>query len=64
MVHGPGAESRGVIRARLGRLTLSVLLFALGCGVAALFYARLGVWCFLLPPVLGLTAARLPSATA
>ena len=62
MLRGAAGESEGVIRARLKRLILSVLMFALGCGLAALVYAQFGVWCFLLPPVLGLTAARLPES--
>ncbi len=59
IVYGAPGEAEAAIRARLKRLILSVVMFALGCGVAALAYARLGVWCFLLPPLLGPTAARL-----
>jgi uncharacterized membrane protein YoaK (UPF0700 family) len=66
IVYGAPGEAEAAIRGRLKRLIFSVVMFALGCGVAALAYARLGVWCFLLPPLLGLTAARLaadPSRT-
>jgi uncharacterized membrane protein YoaK (UPF0700 family) len=59
IVYGAPGEAEAAIRGRLKRLIFSVVMFALGCGVAALAYARLGVWCFLLPPLLGLTAARL-----
>ena len=59
IVYGVPGEAQAAIRGRLRRLIISVVMFALGCGVAALAYARLGVWCFLLPPLLGLTAARL-----
>ncbi len=59
IVYGAPGEAEVAIRARLKRLIVSVVMFALGCGGAALLYARLGVWCFLLPPLLGLTAARL-----
>jgi uncharacterized membrane protein YoaK (UPF0700 family) len=59
IVYGASAEAAAAIRARLNQLIVSVVMFALGCGLAALVYARLGVWCFLLPPLLGLTAARL-----
>lgn len=59
IVYGAPGEAEVAIRGRLKRLIVSVVMFALGCGVAALLYARLGVWCFLLPPLLGLTAARL-----
>lgn len=64
IMHGTPSESQTALRGRLRRLTLSVVMFALGCGAAALVYARFGVWCFLLPPVLGLTAARLPASAA
>ena len=30
----------------------SVAAFAVGCAVAALLYAKCGVWCFAIPPVL------------
>jgi hypothetical protein len=41
-------------RARLARMTASVLAFALGCADAALFYSRISTFCFLFPPLLGL----------
>jgi len=37
---------------RLAQMSTNILVFATGCGVAALFYTRYGIWCFLLPPVL------------
>ncbi len=37
---------------RLARMSTNILVFATGCGVAALLYTRYGIWCFLLPPVL------------
>ena len=40
-------------RARLERLTLSVAVFAAGCGLAALLYAQVGKWCFCVLPLLG-----------
>src|ERR1700730_12492274 len=46
-------EKRRVARARLARMTASVLAFASGCATAALFYARAGIYCFLIPPLLG-----------
>lgn len=46
-----GAKSQS--SARLTRMSINVLVFALGCGAAALLFARFGVWCFLLPPILG-----------
>ena len=38
---------------RLVRMSTNVLVFAAGCGAAALLYARFGIWCFVLPPIVG-----------
>lgn len=60
----PG-DSKGQSRARLGKMSVNVLAFALGCGIAALLFVRLGVWCFVLPPLLAagsLTARMLGPA--
>jgi len=35
---------------RLVQMATNVVIFALGCGAAALLYARFGVWCFVVPP--------------
>ena len=45
-----GAEQQ---TSRLIQMSTSVAVFAAGCGVAALLYARFGVWCFVVPPVVG-----------
>lgn len=42
--------------ARLLQMATNVIVFALGCGTAALLYARFGVWCFVAPPVIALAA--------
>jgi uncharacterized membrane protein YoaK (UPF0700 family) len=39
---------------RLVRMSTNLLVFAIGCGAAALSYSRLGVWCFVVPPVVGM----------
>jgi uncharacterized membrane protein YoaK (UPF0700 family) len=54
MLHGLRPESAATTRARFKRLTLSVVVFATGCGLAALFYAKVNTWCFCLLPLLGL----------
>lgn len=41
---GPKSETS----ARLTRMSMNVLVFALGCGAAALLSTRYGVWCFAL----------------
>jgi uncharacterized membrane protein YoaK (UPF0700 family) len=46
-----GAENQP--GSRLALMSTNVLVFATGCGAAALLYAKFGVWCFLVPPILG-----------
>jgi len=38
--------------ARLLGMSTNITVFAAGCAIAALLYARIGVWCFVMPPVL------------
>jgi uncharacterized membrane protein YoaK (UPF0700 family) len=52
----PEADKKDAARVRLKRLTASVLAFALGCAAAALTFAKAGVYCFLVPPILGFGA--------
>jgi len=52
-VYGP----KGIDRPsspRLLQMSRSVLLFAIGCGAAALLYGPFGMKCFLVPPVVGI----------
>jgi len=52
-VYGP----KGIDRPsspRLVQMSRSVLLFAIGCGAAALLYGPFGMKCFLVPPVVGI----------
>jgi uncharacterized membrane protein YoaK (UPF0700 family) len=37
---------------RLVQMSFNVLAFALGCGMAALLFIRINVWCLTVPPVL------------
>jgi uncharacterized membrane protein YoaK (UPF0700 family) len=53
MLHGEGPQAAAATRERFKRLALSVVVFAAGCGFAALFYARANTWCFSLLPLLG-----------
>jgi uncharacterized membrane protein YoaK (UPF0700 family) len=47
-IHG---ENTAASRSRLARMWGSVIVFALGCGAAALLYTRTGVLCFAVPPI-------------
>jgi uncharacterized membrane protein YoaK (UPF0700 family) len=51
MIYARNAE--GPPPARLKQMSVNVLVFALGCGAAALLYALFNVRCFVVPPVLG-----------
>jgi uncharacterized membrane protein YoaK (UPF0700 family) len=52
LMRGVPMPAREVIRLRLSRLSVGVTAFAAGCAAAALMYAKQGIWCFLLPPVI------------
>jgi uncharacterized membrane protein YoaK (UPF0700 family) len=55
-------DKQDAARARLARMTSSVLAFALGCTVAALLYARASIYCFVVPPLLGVGTLMLRTA--
>jgi len=56
LLHGLPAEQRAAARGRMARMGGAVLTFAAGCAAAALLYRYVGMWCFVLPPVLVLAA--------
>jgi uncharacterized membrane protein YoaK (UPF0700 family) len=39
---------------RLLAMSANIAVFAAGCAAAALLYARVGVWCFVMPPLFGI----------
>jgi uncharacterized membrane protein YoaK (UPF0700 family) len=45
-----------VPRSRLIQMAVNVIVFAIGCGLAALLYARFGVRCFVVPPVVAVVS--------
>lgn len=53
LLHGLDSEKAVATRTRLQGMTVSVVLFAAGCGLAALLYAEINKWCFLILPALG-----------
>lgn len=55
LLRGVPAEQGAVVRLRLQRMSRSVFAFGRGCALAAWCYAKLGVWCFAVPPLLTLT---------
>jgi uncharacterized membrane protein YoaK (UPF0700 family) len=54
--HLRGIGDAATIRARLAHMVSNIAGFAAGCAAAALLFAAVGVWCFAMPPVLGLVA--------
>jgi uncharacterized membrane protein YoaK (UPF0700 family) len=63
MIQPPRPESTERPGARLLGMSTNIVVFAAGCAAAALLYARIGVWCFVLPPVLGFAAMFLRVAS-
>jgi uncharacterized membrane protein YoaK (UPF0700 family) len=51
LVRGVPADARSAIHSRLSKMSASVTAFAAGCAAAALIYAKQGIWCFAIPPV-------------
>jgi len=56
MVQAPTPDTPRRPGARLWRMSANIGAFAAGCAAAALLYAHVGVWCFVIPPVLGAAA--------
>ena len=55
-IQGVPPEQKAAVDARLKRMSVAVLAFAIGCAAAALLYAYAGMWCFAAPPVVALAA--------
>src|SRR5271154_6490542 len=53
LMRGVPSEASRAIHLRLARMSSGVAAFALGCAAAALMYAKQGIWCFLIPPMVG-----------
>jgi uncharacterized membrane protein YoaK (UPF0700 family) len=52
LMRGVPPATREAIRLRLSRMSASVSAFAFGCAAAALMYAKQGIWCFAIPPLI------------
>lgn len=61
---GGQPENTVIAYSRLKQMALAVVIFALGCGMAAVAYVLSPVWCFALPAILGAVAlvARVETA--
>jgi uncharacterized membrane protein YoaK (UPF0700 family) len=54
MLQAPGRDHAA--GTRLLGMSANIAVFAAGCAAAALLYARVGVWCFVMPPLFGFAA--------
>ena len=52
-------QGRTALVARLRHMSANIGAFAVGCACAALLYAQMNVWCFVVPPLLAATAIAL-----
>ena len=59
----PDGPASTQARERLRKLAPAVLAFALGCGAAAVLSIAIGMWCFVVPPVVGLASALMHAST-
>jgi uncharacterized membrane protein YoaK (UPF0700 family) len=59
MIQAPKSENAEHPGARLLGMSTNIAVFAAGCAAAAILYAHVGVWCFVVPPVLGFAALLL-----
>jgi uncharacterized membrane protein YoaK (UPF0700 family) len=55
LLRGMPEDKEAAARGRLVRMAAAVLAFGSGCAAAALLYDYAGVYCFLVPPLLGLS---------
>jgi uncharacterized membrane protein YoaK (UPF0700 family) len=61
MIQAPKPENTERPVARLLGMSINIALFAAGCAAAALLYAHFGVWCFVVPPMVGVAGLFLPT---
>jgi uncharacterized membrane protein YoaK (UPF0700 family) len=52
LIRGIPPDTRPEVQARVRRLASSVAAFALGCAAAATLFRLVGMWCFVVPPIL------------
>jgi uncharacterized membrane protein YoaK (UPF0700 family) len=64
MVHGPPSAVDAATRTRFKRMTVSVAVFAAGCGLAALLFLEAGKWCFCVLPALGIATLMMRTEIA
>jgi len=64
MLQTPRRETVDRPGSRLLGMSTNIAVFAAGCAAAALLYARVGVWCFVVPPLFAGAALFMRAADA
>ncbi len=59
VLRGSTAKGEAPDRVRLERIVTGAVSFGIGCAFGALLFARTDMWCFAVPPVLGLVTLLL-----
>lgn len=54
LLYPQSTEDPAVVRARMTRFLIAVVVFAAGCALAALGYVVLGLWSYVIPPLVAL----------
>ena len=54
LVRGVAPAEKSILKARLSTIATNVLSFAIGCGISAILFSQVSMWCFVVPPVLAL----------
>ena len=64
MLQAPRPDIAATPGPRLLGMSANIAVFAAGCAAAALLYARVGVWCFVMPPLFGIATLFMRGAGA
>jgi uncharacterized membrane protein YoaK (UPF0700 family) len=64
LISGSDPQHAAEIRTRFGRLSLSILYFAVGCAASALLFSLVGFWCLGVAVLAGAAAAVMRSEAA
>ena len=63
LLHGVPPAQTAAAKGRLAKMCANVAAFALGCGAGAVLFYLAGMWCFVIPPVIGLLSFFAHTAT-
>jgi uncharacterized membrane protein YoaK (UPF0700 family) len=52
IVRGVNPKEQAILKANVSTIITNVLSFAIGCGISAVIFSQVGMWCFIVPPIL------------